>query len=128
MLHTKPIKNCPFRIFLFLEACDYFSHLIFFCRNLKSRKSDSIDESRFNVQEYVKEQTSRTTCPQCNLWVNSFEQRPRFTEQILIPKMLFGEAISMGAGYRIGGVFCVADTCDGRLIKVSNAYRHSFIL
>ncbi|KAG4077569.1 hypothetical protein HA402_002996 [Bradysia odoriphaga] len=36
-------------------------------KKLKSRKNDIIDESRFNVHEYVKEHTQRPSCPPCNL-------------------------------------------------------------
>lgn len=55
-----------FSIFLF--------RLIF--RKLKSRKMDSIDEARFNVQDYVNEHSTKgPTCPPCNLWVNYFNGR-----------------------------------------------------
>lgn len=41
-------------------------------RKLKSRKADSVDEARFNVQDYVNEKTSRIpSCPQC-MWVEQF--------------------------------------------------------
>ncbi|XP_037044812.1 ras-related protein Rab-37 isoform X4 [Bradysia coprophila] len=36
-------------------------------KKLKNRKNDIIDESRFNVHEYVKEHTQRPSCPPCNL-------------------------------------------------------------
>ncbi|XP_044732083.1 ras-related protein Rab-37-like isoform X2 [Chrysoperla carnea] len=35
-------------------------------RELKIRSSGNMDEARFNVQDYVRDQTQRTTCPPCN--------------------------------------------------------------
>ncbi|KDR21594.1 Ras-related protein Rab-37 [Zootermopsis nevadensis] len=35
-------------------------------RELKSRKSGNSDESKFNVQDYVREQSQRGSCPPCN--------------------------------------------------------------
>lgn len=57
ILWTKSMKM--FCLFVFLS----FIH-----RKLKNRKNDTIDESRFNVQDYVKEHTQRPSCPPCNLW------------------------------------------------------------
>lgn len=36
-------------------------------RQLKSRKAEYPDDAKFNVQDFVKEHTQRTTCPSCNL-------------------------------------------------------------
>jgi len=41
---------------------------LFFHRELKSRKSGNPDESKFNVQDYVREQSQRGSCPPCNTW------------------------------------------------------------
>jgi GTPase SAR1 family protein len=35
-------------------------------RELKSRKSGNPDECKFNVQDYVREQSQRASCPPCN--------------------------------------------------------------
>lgn len=43
----------------------YLSYLC--CRQLKSRKAEYPDDAKFNVQDFVKEHTQRTTCPSCNL-------------------------------------------------------------
>lgn len=63
------LTNCCcwyFLCFFFYRWCNLFS------RKLKSRNMDSVDEARFNVQDYVNEQTATKgpTCPPCNLWVN----------------------------------------------------------
>lgn len=35
-------------------------------RELKSRKSKDPEDNAFNVKEYIKEQSQRTTCPPCS--------------------------------------------------------------
>lgn len=36
-------------------------------RKLRSRSSKTIDDARFNVQDFVNERTNKgTTCPPCN--------------------------------------------------------------
>lgn len=35
-------------------------------RELKSKKIKNPDEAAFNVKEYVREQTQKTSCPPCN--------------------------------------------------------------
>lgn len=42
--------------------------LFYSLRKLKSRKMDSIDDARFNVQDYVNEHSTKTqTCPPCGV-------------------------------------------------------------
>ncbi|XP_037906995.1 ras-related protein Rab-37-like isoform X2 [Hermetia illucens] len=36
-------------------------------RQLKSRRNESIDDAKFNVQEFVKEQSQKPACPPCNM-------------------------------------------------------------
>lgn len=41
-------------------------------RELKSRKSENPDETAFNVRDYVREQSQRSTCPPCSTWLIYF--------------------------------------------------------
>lgn len=61
MWKNKKITN----LFASLENNNHFP---FLCRQLKSRKAEYPDDAKFNVQDFVKEHTQRTTCPSCNLW------------------------------------------------------------
>lgn len=75
----KTICYCWFFCLIFLCSVYmpvFVSVYVFLCRKLKSRKMDSIDDARFNVQDYVNEHSTKgPTCPPCNLWVNYFNGR-----------------------------------------------------
>lgn len=96
-------KKINYEVFPWFSSffLSFFFLLYFLPRKLKSRKSDSIDESRFNVQEYVKEQTNRSLCSACNLWRNSI-QHPIYACRCHFNRMMSDVVRFLGVAHSSG--------------------------